>query len=824
MASAQGAVEPPVVRSMVEAEWPAGRAPAGAEVLVPVIVVVATDGRVSEAAVEVAGDPALDQAVRRAVERWGFEPARRGGMAVPAKVRVLVRFAAGTPAGGAVSPPLGARAQPDNSRAAAEPAPVEVSVRGARAPELGAASASAMRIRVGQLADVPRRSAEQLLTLAPGVLLTNHGGEGHASAVFLRGFDAKEGQDVEFLLEGVPLNEVSNAHGHGYADTHFIIPELVQSLDVVEGPFDPRQGDFAVAGSANYHLGLPRRGVMARAGYGSFGTKRLLLLWGPGGAGAGTFAGVDLLGGDGFGPNRAHASARLMAQHEFAVDARTTVTLLATSYAARFDSAGVVRRDDFEARRLPCASDRDSQFFCLYDPNQGGSSARHALSVRLVRAEEGARHEHTLFASTRPLRMRENFTGYVTDVGASDGLQRGDGLEQAHEAATFGARGRYAASVRWRGEAQQVEVGYAARHDDGVARQRRLRTADGAPYRVDFDNRLRITSLGAYAGGRLAPFGWLALRAGLRVDAYAFAVVDRNRPALDRSGERERSQAAEAFGVAWQPRASAEVTVAPGLRWLTGAGVGSRSSDAKGLSDGEFAPFARVRALETGAVYERRGRFSVEARALGFYTRVDRDLVFDPVGGRNATVGASNRFGALATARLTARPGFDAQASVTYAEAYLPPPGAPWHRLTAGPRLPYVPRLVSRADLSWRPAFDAAGEHWQGNLALGVTHVAPRPLPNERFSPVLFTVDAAARLRWRALEVGLEVTNVLDRRNRPVALNYVSNFRAPDAPASLLPEQHFAAGPPRAFFGTLTLYFEAPAEAGTADDGAKTTR
>jgi hypothetical protein len=91
-------------------------------------------------------------------------------------------------------------------------------------------------------------------------MLTNESGEGHADQVFLRGFDAKEGQDIEFSVGGVPINESGNLHGNGHADTHFIIPELVSSLRVVEGPFDPRQGNYAVAGSANYELGLAERG------------------------------------------------------------------------------------------------------------------------------------------------------------------------------------------------------------------------------------------------------------------------------------------------------------------------------------------------------------------------------------------------------------------------------------------------------------------------------------------------------------------------------------------------------------------------------------
>ncbi len=81
--------------------------------------------------------------------------------------------------------------------------------------------------------------------------------------MFLRGFNAEQGQDIEFTVNGVPINEVDNPDGHGYADTHFIIPELVRSLRVIEGPFDPHQGDFAVAGSADYELGVESRGIQA---------------------------------------------------------------------------------------------------------------------------------------------------------------------------------------------------------------------------------------------------------------------------------------------------------------------------------------------------------------------------------------------------------------------------------------------------------------------------------------------------------------------------------------------------------------------------------
>ena len=130
-------------------------------------------------------------------------------------------------------------------------------------------------------------------------------------------------------MGGVPINESGNLHGNGYADTHFIIPELVSSLRVVEGPFDPRQGNYAVAGSANYELGLAQRGFTAKYAGGSFGTQRLLLLWGPAGESKGTLAGAEIFKTDGFGQNRDAQRATAMGQYEGRLGAEGSYRVLA---------------------------------------------------------------------------------------------------------------------------------------------------------------------------------------------------------------------------------------------------------------------------------------------------------------------------------------------------------------------------------------------------------------------------------------------------------------------------------------------------------------
>ena len=116
-------------------------------------------------------------------------------------------------------------------------------VRGTRPAQ----SASEVTIGRDILDTAPRKNAVDVLRVVPGLVASQHSGEGKAQQLFLRGFDALHGQDVELNVGGLPVNEVSHIHALGYADTNFVIPELVQSLEVTEGSYRAFQGDFAVA-------------------------------------------------------------------------------------------------------------------------------------------------------------------------------------------------------------------------------------------------------------------------------------------------------------------------------------------------------------------------------------------------------------------------------------------------------------------------------------------------------------------------------------------------------------------------------------------------
>ena len=136
---------------------------------------------------------------------------------------------------------------PPPEPAAVEPSRFETVVVAPRA--YTSASSQVVRDRDFLLRPHPR-PADVLMTV-PGMYVIQHAGGGKANQYFLRGFDADHGTDVALFVDGVPVNAVSHGHGQGYADLHFVIPELVERIEVRKGPYAAQDGDFATAGSFN---------------------------------------------------------------------------------------------------------------------------------------------------------------------------------------------------------------------------------------------------------------------------------------------------------------------------------------------------------------------------------------------------------------------------------------------------------------------------------------------------------------------------------------------------------------------------------------------
>jgi len=847
-------VRPPAVVRRVDAIYPPDALAAGLQADVTLEVTVGVDGTISDVQVASSGGASFDSAAIDAIRNWVFTPAAEGETPVAVRIRVPFAFRLPAPVQGPApmggqapplpssprvpAPPGGEQAPtstPDShqqgpasspSTETTEPLPppgsaappaqgdhaeeeLEATVRGrAQARSRGTAD---YEVSVGKLSVVPRKAADELLKLAPGILLTNEGGEGHASQIFLRGFDARDGQDLEISVAGVPVNEAGNLHGNGYADLNFVIPEVVSSLRVLEGPFDPRQGNFAVAGSAEYELGLEERGVGVQVGSGSYGTRRLLTLWGPPGASRGTFGAAEVYQTDGFGQNRDAVRSSAIGQYEGRLGADSIFRLTLQGYSGRWHSAGVIREDDYAAGRIG--------FFDTYDPNQGGDATRFSISGEIEGRGGTVTYRNQAFLILSTSRLRENFTGFLLDPQEplqSLHPQRGDLIDRSSSATTIGARGFARTSFELLGRRQELEVGYLARYDVIDGTQYRIAAATGHPYHDDLDLLSRVADIGVYSDLSLSPLSWLTLRGGVRAEFLSFDILNRcavqsvahpspSNPPGDASclsqdqfnQHREPVQMATSAGSAVLPRASILVTPLPRVTLSGSYGRGVRSIDPQYVVQDAKTPFASATASEVGAAYGiDAGGTAVAVRTAGFKTRVDKDLVFSESAGRNTLGGSSTRLGWLLATRLTGG-WFDESLNATVVKATFDDT----HLL-----IPYVPDLVVRSDTSlwrdlpWRPG----GRALTATGGLGITYVGRRPLPYADRSDPIFTVDASASLTRRPFKLALSVTNLLDARYRLGEYNYASDFHSQPAP-TLVPTRTFTAGAPRIVMLTLEV-------------------
>ena len=828
-------VTPPQVIRHVDATYPSSAIPERKHADVILTLTVDADGRVSKVEVALSGGSDLDEAAVVAARQWTFVPAMRGRAAVASRIKVPFHFAPPEAAPEIVEPvPPAVPTLPSKPAIGKSPAPAlavarapanapaedaeEVQVHGRAAPP--SVGASDFNLRIGKLADVPHQNASELLKLAPGILLTNEGGEGHAEQVFLRGFDAREGQDIEFTVGGVPINESGNLHGNGYADTHFIIPELVQQLRVVEGPFDPRQGNYAVAGSADYQLGLEKRGLTAKYTAGSFGTQRGLVMWGPQGESEHTFAAAEAYKTDGFGQNRSAQRGSVYAQYEGPI-AGGSWRVTGQVYTTDYHSAGVVREDDYQAGRIG--------FYGTYDNGQGGDSFRASIAADIEKKTGSTVLGQQIFVIKRTMRLREDFTGYLLDVQEpwqTPHGQRGDLLDLDVDETTVGARGFARLQGRAFGETQQIELGYFARYDQVGGEQQRLSPTTLQAYHTDTSLESNLGDIGLYGAVNLRPVKWLALRGGVRADVFTFDVNNLcahqsiNTPApqtlpppLDTSCMSqtdfgvyvEPNERADTVSTAVLPKGSVLLGPFHNLVFSASYGQGVRSIDPVYITQDVATPFASIAAYEGGAAYAGTvGPVTLVARSVFFDTHVNKDYVFDQTVGRNVIGVGTNRAGWVGAIRATGD-WFDESANVTFVKSTYDDT----HLL-----VPYVPDIVVRSDTAvWHNLpLKLRGEPFRGSLGAGITYVGQRPLPFGALSGTIFTLDGNATLAWTRYDIGLTVTNLLDTRYRLSEFNYVSNFNAsgpgaPSGPPSYVPGRLFTAGAPRAIFANFTINF-----------------
>ncbi len=626
------------------------------------------------------------------------------------------------------------------------------------------------------IATQPKRSAEDLLRLVPGMLIVQHGNQGKGHQFYVRGFDAVHGSDVEFLAGDIPLNEASNVHAHGYLDLSFIPPEVVMGIDARKGSYGVDQGNFATAATIRYDLGVaqPERGTRISYEIGSTNRHRAALVYAPKDRPESTFLALDAMHDDGYGENR--RVQRLGGLSQLRLFERGPVQLdgLAGAYAARFGLPGLVRLDDFNAKRRG--------FYDAYSDDTHGESMR-ALVGLTTRVDTGKTQlSITTYGQGRRLVLDENYTGFLQNP------IEGDRHAQTQDAGSLGVRAQWQYRVHPR---VQLQV-HANWQGDAIDERQDELLPTGQPWATTRDLMVHQNTWGIGPAVRAVPTSWLTIDGGVRFDVFHDAVQDRLQD------DRISRQTFWAIS----PRVAMRAEL--GRKWalFTAYGRGFRSPDARAITLPREPPenvdldvyaggeprMTLTDAVEIGTRFAPNRLFDAGVTAFG--TFIQRESVFDHVSGFNIERSGTRRLGAEADVQIHPTHWMDLGFDVTgvygrFVETDKPIPGAP-------------PLLVSTfGSLAHRSGWHA-GWRW---FLLG-----PRPLSYGARAGIVTVLDASVGYRTRHFGIDLFLDNILGLKWREGEYNYASHWDATQ-PRSRIPTVHYIAGYPRMIRAAITVWF-----------------
>lgn len=626
----------------------------------------------------------------------------------------------------------------------------------------------------------PVRSSQDLLRLVPGLFIAQHAGGGKAEQIFLRGFDVDHGTDFAVSVDGMPVNMVSHAHGQGYADFHFVIPETVDALNVYKGPYSARFGDFATAGAGEFTTKNEIKQSRARVEVGQFGTFRGLLL-------------VDLLRG-GHLLSREKESAYLAAEGYFTeayfkspqhfkrfngfgkynglLSPRTSLTLIGSHFTSKWDASGQVPQRAVDNGTI-------SRFGAI-DDTEGGRTDRTNATARLTTVlPNDAVLTNQLYYARYNFDLYSNFTFFLGDSVNGDQIRQRDRGRDL-----YGYLGTYEQHGSFLGLPVKTTLGAGTRLDDtevGLFRATKRVTTDTTSLTHVYEQ-----NVNGYADAVWSLTDQLALNAAVRYDHFFYRVRNLRQEAVDSlSGRIDK-------GIV-SPKLNLYYTVNPGLQLFIRSGLGFHSNDARGVVRATTQRvLPRATGAEVGATFKVGPRVLLNVVAWGL--QLQNELVYVGDEGIVEITGRTRRLGTdfAVRAQLTGTLYLDADLNYNYGRYRDEPAGAN--------RIPLAPTLTSTGGLTYRAPGGLSG-------ALRYRAIDSRPANEANTVRAkgygLFDVVAAyTRPRY---EVGLCIENLLNRAWNEAQFDTRSRLRGESSDG--VSELHFTPGTPFYFKANVSVFF-----------------
>jgi hypothetical protein len=621
----------------------------------------------------------------------------------------------------------------------------------------------------------PQGRPAQVLRLIPGFIAVEHsGGAGKADQYFLRGFDADHGTDVAFFADGMPINLRTHAHGQGYTDLNFIIPETIEGLDVYKGAYLPEFGDFATAGAVNFRTReVVKEGIVQLAG-GQFNTQRHLLMFSPTRDTVRTLFAAEGYYTDGpFINDNRYFRTNLLGKATMNPLGRDELSLTGTFHKAQWNGSGEIP--------LRAVQDGSLDRFGSVDPSEGGRTLRSTGRLNYhYDAISGGRFFANAYGQYYKFDLYTNFTFFLNDP------VNGDGFIQSDTRVVYGGDVGYRQAVRLLGGDGAVTGGVQARVDDIHARLGPQVTR--TPLGTTVDSDIQEASYAPYLKAEYQPVSWLRVAGGVRSEVFTFDVRNRCADCAEQPAGRTRSSIV-------LPKANVIVGPWWNTEFFLNFGEGFHSNDARSAVAPGSSPLARARTYEAGIRVRPWGADGLEMIATAWALDLKQELVFVGDEGTTEIRGATRRRGVEVAARGHVWGPLYLNGSFTWTKA----------EFRNGDAIPLAPELT---------AYGAVLLRWPEGLTTQVqaTYLGVRPLTEDRSINAPSWIDVDLSMRYRLpvalshgrLEAFLFVQNLLNTKWEQAVFAFESRLRNEAAPVN---DIHFVPGNPRMFMGGLAWYF-----------------
>lgn len=652
------------------------------------------------------------------------------------------------------------KADPDDDKKASDQS-TDIIVTGSRISQLGIAdSASEGTVNQKQLAARTVYRPGELLEVTPGLIVSQHSGEGKANQFYLRGFNLDHGTDLRTTIDGMLVNQRSHSHGQGWTDVNFLIPELANQLTYHKGGYSAEDGDFAAAGavSISYVDTLPQ--TIVNLGIGENGYRRGLIAGSPAFAGGNLLYALELFHND--GPfTRGDNYRKLNGVLRYSRGSETSgFSITAMGYQATYNATDQIPKRAVDNGSL--------NRFSSIDPTDGGSVHRYSLSGEWHLATDNSLTKVNAYVIDNRLRIYSNFTYFL------DNPIDGDQFTQPDDRTDIAVNGSHAWTATIFGRPSETVIGAQFQRDDitnGL-----LDSKARQILAVTRRDHILETSIGVYVQNTTRWSDTVKTVAGLREDVFNFDV---NSSLTANSGNVTSSILSPKLGVVLGPWAKTE--------FYLNAATGFHSNDARGttiaIDPKSGDPADRV----PGLVRSKSGEIGVRSEiipglqsSLSLYALdFDSELVFAGDAGTTEAGRPSRRVGFEFSNYFRAASWLTIDADIAYARARFRDSDP------IGDRIPGAIEGVASVAL----AVDDLG-HYFG--ALQFRYFGPRPLIEDNSVRSKATTTVNGRVGYRfgpGISVELEVFNLLD--SKASAIDYFYTSRLPGEPTQGVEDIHF---------------------------------